>query len=241
MTNVLKRRYDAVLFDLDGTLLETAPEIAAAVNDALADIGLPPVEPALIRRFIGHGVRQTLSRSYDQAQVSRPNPMPAEREAAIDRAMARFDHHYGQRHARLSAPFPGTLEALRALQGAGIRRALVTNKETRFVDQVLAGSELGSLLEVLVCGDTLAHRKPSPAPALHALAQLGVPRERALLVGDSAIDVACARNAGIEVWLVPFGYNGGVPAAESRPDRVIANLGEVALACAPVGDGLATG
>jgi phosphoglycolate phosphatase len=125
------------------------------------------------------------------------------------------------------------LETLRALRGAGIRCALVSNKETRFVEQLLEGTELGALFELHVCGDTLPQRKPYAAPVLYALAHFGIARERALLVGDSAIDVACARNAGIAVWLVPYGYNGGVPAADARPDRVIDNLSEVARACLP--------
>ena len=87
------------------------------------------------------------------------------------------------------------------------------------------------MIDLTICGDTLPRKKPDPLPVLHALETFGVRRERALLVGDSAIDVACARNAGIEVWMVPYGYNGGQPASEAGADRVIESLSEVAAAC----------
>lgn len=224
---MFNRPYDAVLFDLDGTLLDTAPEIAAAVNTALAELGLSAADKALVRRFIGHGVRQTLAQAYDHVQ---PGAEAARREADLDTAMHGFERHYGL-VARLSQPFADTVATLRALRGAGVKCAIVSNKETRFVEQLLEGSALPALIDLTICGDTLPRKKPDPLPVLHALETFGVSRERALLVGDSAIDVACARNAGIEVWMVPYGYNGGQPASEAGADRVIESLSEVAAAC----------
>lgn len=228
------RPYDAVLFDLDGTLLETAPEIAGAVNGALNDLGLPGADPQLIRRFIGHGVRQTLAQAYDHVQPGREPVPTAKRDADLDRAMLGFELHYG-RLARHSQPFADTVSTLEALREAGVRTAIVSNKETRFVEQLLEGGPLPALVDLMVCGDTLPRKKPDPDPVHHALQAFGIAHARALMVGDSAIDVACARNAGIAVWLVPYGYNGNQPAREAGADRVIDSLSEVAAACVGAG------
>ncbi|WP_293397020.1 HAD-IA family hydrolase [Nevskia sp.] len=226
------RPFDAVLFDLDGTLLETAPEIAAAVNLSIIDQGLPPADTDAVRFFIGHGVRQTIAKAYDT--VSLTGTTAEKREADIDAALIRFEHHYG-RLAPLSQPFADTVSTLVSLRAAGVKCAIVSNKETRFVEQLLADGPLPALIDLVVCGDTLAQKKPDAAPALHAMAAFGSSRERTLLVGDSSIDVACARNAGITVWMVPYGYNGGHPAAEAGADRVINTLTEVAHACSGTG------
>ena len=98
-------------------------------------------------------------------------------------------------------------------------------------DTMLAGGPLPGLIDLLVCGDTLAKKKPDAAPILYALEKFGTAASRTLMVGDSSIDVACARNAGVPVWMVPYGYNGGHPAESAGADRVIPTLTEVALAC----------
>jgi len=224
------RRYDAVLFDLDGTLLDTAPEIAAAVNAALADLGLPEADPRQVRKFIGHGVRETIARAYDHVCIDQPDA--AQREADVELGVNRFAEHYGDRFARLSQPFPEVVETLQRLRDSGIKCALVSNKETRFVEQLLKDGPLPALMDLMICGDTLARKKPDPLPARHALEAFGVPPERALLVGDSSIDVACGRNAGVTVWLVPYGYNGDQRAEDAGADHVVRSLSEVAHACA---------
>ncbi|GAC1624245.1 MAG: phosphoglycolate phosphatase [Nevskia sp.] len=221
------RPYDAVLFDLDGTLLDTAPEIAAAVNAALAELGLPAAEEPLVRRFIGHGVRQTIAQAYDHVS---PGAEAAQREADLDQGMLAFGEHYG-RMAPLSQPFADTVSTLTQLRAAGVKCAIVSNKEGRFVAQLLDGGPLPALIDLTICGDTLARKKPDPLPIAHTLQAFGVRPERALFVGDSRIDVACARNAGVQVWMVPYGYNGGQPASEAGADRVIGSLSEVARAC----------
>ncbi len=222
------RPFDAVLFDLDGTLLETAPEIGAAVSLAIAEQGLPPVDIAGVRFFIGHGVRQTIAKAYDT--VAPAGTSAAKREADIDAALARFEHHYEQL-APQSQPFADTVSTLTALRAAGVKCAIVSNKETRFVEQLLAGGPLPGLIDLLVCGDTLPKKKPDAAPILYAVDRFGTQLSRTLMVGDSSIDVACARNAGVPVWMVPYGYNGGHPVEEAGADRIIDTLSEVAHAC----------
>lgn len=224
----MSRPFDAVLFDLDGTLLETAPEIGAAVSLAIAEQGLPPVDIAGVRFFIGHGVRQTIAKAYDTVAPS--GTTATKRDADIDAALLRFEHHYA-RLAPQSQPFADTVSTLSTLRSLGVKCAIVSNKETRFVEQLLEGGPLPALIDLLVCGDTLAKKKPDAAPILYALEKFGTAAARTLMVGDSSIDVACARNAGVPVWMVPYGYNGGEPAEHAGADRVILTLTEVALAC----------
>lgn len=224
----MTRPFDAVLFDLDGTLLETAPEIGAAVSLAIAEQGLPKVDIGAVRFFIGHGVRQTIAKAYDT--VAPAGTPDAKRNADIDAALLRFEHHYAQL-APQSRPFADTVSTLTRLRALGVKCAIVSNKETRFVEQLLAGGPLPALIDLLVCGDTLAEKKPHPAPIQHAMQVFGTAPARTLMVGDSSIDVACARNAGVPVWMVPYGYNGGEPAEHAGADRVILTLTEVALAC----------
>ena len=224
----MSRPFDAVLFDLDGTLLETAPEIGAAVSLAIAEQGLPTVDIAGVRFFIGHGVRQTIAKAYDT--VAPAGTTAAKREADIDAALLRFEHHYA-RLAPQSQPFADTVSTLTTLRALGVKCAIVSNKETRFVEQLLEGGPLPALIDLLVCGDTLEKKKPDAAPIQFALERFGTTAARTLMVGDSSIDVACARNAGVPVWMVPYGYNGGHPAENAGADRVIPTLTEVALAC----------
>ena len=221
------RPFDAVLFDLDGTLLDSAPEIVASVNAALRALGLPVAEEALVSSFIGYGVRRTLGQAYDHVS---PGIESTKREADLDRAMLTFGEHYG-RIAPNSQLFPDTVSTLTALHNAGVKCAIVSNKEAHFVSQLLSGGPLPALIDLTISGDTLSRRKPDPLPVTHTLDVFGIGRDRALFVGDSHVDVACARAAGVQVWLVPYGYNGGRPASEAGADRVIESLSDVARAC----------
>ena len=120
-------------------------------------------------------------------------------------------------------PEESVRETLTALRRQGVKLAVVTNKEARHTTAILAAHGLLSLLDLVISGDTLPTRKPDPAGIAFCLAHFGVPIQRALFVGDSSIDVATARNAGVRVWALPYGYNMGQPIEASIPDRVIAD------------------
>jgi phosphoglycolate phosphatase len=213
-----------VLFDLDGTLADTAPDIADAVNRVLAAHGLPALPEPWIRDRIGNGSRALLEHAW--AAVAR---WPGNGGALVHE----FAAHYAACCGRRGAAYPGALETLGALRAAGVRCALLTNKEERFARRVLEAYGLSGLFDIEVFGDSLPAKKPDPLPIRHALDRLGVPAAQALLVGDSAIDVATARNAGIAVWAVSYGYNGGTAPAALEADHVIHALGEVAEAYSP--------
>lgn len=212
-------------FDLDGTLVDTAGEIAEAVHRTFDDVGLARRPDDEIVRLIGRGTRELLLRLL--ARVTSEQPRLAERlrtEAVLDR----FEHHYAATAGQTGLPFPGCVAALESLQALGLRLVCVTNKEQRHAERVLAATGLAPHFELLIGGDTLPFKKPDARVFEHVLAHFGIAASQTAHVGDSAIDVETARNAGVAAWAVPYGYNAGVPIAESAPDRLFDTLPAVA-------------
>jgi phosphoglycolate phosphatase len=199
------RALEAVLFDLDGTLLDTAADIAEALNRALAEHGWPPIAPSEVRRMIGRGSPVLIERAaaFQGRQLD---------EAAKAAVLERFFHHYGslEESGEFKAePYAGAGECLRVLHTAGLRIAVVTNKYERFANGLLKALALSDWVDCVVGGDSCPRRKPDPAPLLFACEQLGRAPSHALMVGDSTNDVQAARGAGIPVICVPYGYNEG--------------------------------
>lgn len=214
--------FDAVLFDLDGTLVETAPEIADAVNDTLTALGHAPVAQQQVDDWIGHGTRELLVKALAQALgLSLAAVRASGSFAAVE---AEFGQHYQARCGTRSQLYPKVRESLETLRAAGVKLAVVTNKEGRYTQTVLDVHGLTPLFDRVISGDTLPVKKPDPAAVDDCLQRFGVARERTLFVGDSSIDVATARNAGIAVWALPYGYNMGQPIEACGPDRVIPDL-----------------
>lgn len=214
--------FDMVMFDLDGTLIETAPEIADATNDTLTQFGLSAVTQQQVNDWIGHGTQTLLVQALATAQgISREAVRSAGNFADISAA---FVQHYGQRCGTRSHLYPYVREVLHILKGQGVKLAVVTNKEQRYTQVVLDAHQLAPLFDRVISGDTFATKKPTPVGIEACLAQFGVPRERALFVGDSSIDVATARNAGVAVWVLPYGYNMGEPTESCHADRVVADF-----------------
>ena len=213
--------FDLIMFDLDGTLIETAPEICDAVNDTLRHFELKAVTQQQVNDWIGHGTRELLI----QALAFGHNTDVASVRASdcLGLITAEFDQHYQRRCGTRSHLYPQVRETLIALRQRGVKLAVVTNKEGRYTATVLGAHQLAPLLDSVVSGDTLATKKPDPAGIQSCLSRFGVSRDRALFVGDSSIDVATARNAGVAVWALPYGYNMGQPIEACAPDRVIAD------------------
>ncbi|MEZ5560718.1 MAG: phosphoglycolate phosphatase [Pseudomonadales bacterium] len=206
------RRYAGYLFDLDGTLVDTAPDINAALNVGLARCGLEPVNVALTRHWVGHGARVVVQQALDHQQRSHD---------ALEEVLDAFLGHYETHIADFSRPYPGVREALAALSSRGARLAVVTNKLTRLSLPLLEALELTPLFDIVVCGDTTARPKPAADPALHACRALGLEPADTLFVGDSSTDVDCARAAGCPVVCVADGYNHGIAPSTLGADAVI--------------------
>ncbi len=212
-------RFDLVLFDLDGTLIETAPEICDAVNDTLQDLRLPEVESERVSDWIGHGTSELLVQALAHAEKTSADAVRVAPDFAA--AKDRFDRHYRQRCGTRSQLYPHVREVLQSLRASGVKLAVVTNKEAGYTRTVLDAHQLAPLFDCVVSGDTFPVKKPDPRGVLSCLEQFDVKAQRALFVGDSSIDVATARAAGVTVWALPYGYNMGKPIQDCGPDRVI--------------------
>ncbi len=221
--------YDLVMFDLDGTLIETAPEICDAVNDTLRQFALPEVAQTQVERWIGHGTGELLIQAL--ASATRTDAAQVRASDTLASVSPVFDRHYRQRCGTRSHLYPQVRETLAQLKAQGVKLAVVTNKEGRYTDTVLGAHALAGSFDRVISGDTLATKKPDPAGVRRCLQDFAVPPQRALFVGDSSIDAATARNAGVAVWLLPYGYNMGEPIERCLPDRVIADFS--ALGAAP--------
>lgn len=224
----MTRNQELVIFDLDGTLIATAPEICDAVNDALTGSELPHVTQEQVERWIGHGTFELLAQAVAFAlDMEAPE---ARQSDTLKRVAAEFDKSYQSRCGTRSHPYPDAPEVLEDLRAAGFKLALLTNKEVRYASRILAAHRLEQMFDKLVFGDSLTARKPDPQGIRLCLRDLGIEPQRALLVGDSWIDVATARNAGIAIWAMPHGYNEGQAIAASHPDRVIDGFGPLRAA-----------
>ncbi len=208
----------AVVIDLDGTLLHTAPDIAEAARRMMAELGLPPVPEETVGTYIGNGVSRLIKRVLTGSMDGEPDA------SLFERARPIFERHYAEVVSLHSRPFPDVVEGLQALQKAGHRLACITNKAERFTVPLLKDTGLHDYFELILCGDTLPRGKPDPLPLLHACKVFGIPPERMLLIGDSLNDTQAARAAGCHVFCVPYGYNRGRPVGELDADAVVDSL-----------------
>jgi phosphoglycolate phosphatase len=217
--------WKAIFFDLDGTLVHTSPEIADAVNDTLRHFGWPEVSQTQVDNWIGQGTRELLILAL--AQVTQQSVEQVRKGADLQQALPIFDRQYQARCGTRSILYPHVLDTLQHLRELGCRLAVVTNKEGRYTDTVLRVHGLTSRFDLVVSGDTYTRKKPDPIAVNEALARWRIRASDALFVGDSSIDAATARNAGIAVWLLPYGYNMGQALEACAPDRVIENFSEL--------------
>ncbi|WP_042300833.1 phosphoglycolate phosphatase [Paraburkholderia kururiensis] len=190
----------AVLVDLDGTMVDTAADIAAAVNFMLAEFGAEPLTLETVRGLIGRGVPALVRRSLEAARL--------DRRLSAGRAEPVFHHYYAQVNGRLGTVYSGVTEGLAALKREGYALACVTNKPRSLAAPLLALTGLSRHLDALVAGDSIAHMKPAPEPLWHAAELLGADAANTVLVGDSPVDVAAAQAAGMPVFIVTYGYAG---------------------------------
>jgi phosphoglycolate phosphatase len=220
MKAVFPLRVKAVMIDLDGTLLDTIPDLAAAANLMLEALGRAPLDAALIRTFVGKGVpnlvKRTLAGDIDGEVDS----------ALLERALPLYERCYDSVNGRHTTVYPGVIEGLDRLRELHFELACVTNKSARFTQPLLEHMKLSEYFSEVVAGDTLPKKKPDPAPLIHACAQFGIAPSDMLMIGDSVNDAQAARAAGCPVFCVPYGYNEGRDVRELDVDAIVASIVE---------------
>lgn len=212
---------EAVIFDLDGTLVNTLGDFQVALHRTMADLGLPPVSDALIEQTIGKG-SEHLIRSLLAHQLSRPEVKGAGQacaaltvDALFDRAWQRYQHHYLAINGQFANVYPGVAEVLTELAANGMPMACLTNKPLAFAQALLKDKALTSFFGPVFGGDSFERKKPDPLPLLKTCEALGTAPARTLMVGDSSNDAQAAHAAGCPVVLVTYGYNHGQPVQDT--------------------------
>lgn len=213
-----------VLFDLDGTLLDSAPDLTLAIDRMLASLDRPIAGPERVRNWVGNGAQMLVRRALTQSDT----PCGDEPELALfDRAFDLFLINYGQCCAEQSTLYPGVQELISFLYDSQVSMGLVTNKPMSFTETLLDEFSLRRYFSVVLGGDSLSEKKPHPMPLQYAMDKLKVTPLQTLMVGDSRSDIKAAQAAGCKVAAVSYGYNHGEPVSSYNPDIIIDNLIEL--------------
>jgi phosphoglycolate phosphatase len=210
---------DLLIFDLDGTLIDSKLDLAHSVNAARAQFGLPPLDIQLIGNYVGNGAPVLMRRAMGQ-ETSEEN---------VGKALEFFLVYYGHHKLDHTRPYPGVREALEEMRRDGVRMAVLTNKPVNISGRILDGLGLSQYFERVYGGNSFERKKPDPLGVEALLKELGVPKDRAMMVGDSAVDVRTARNAGVSVCGVTYGFQPET-FADDPPDMMVDRPEELARA-----------
>lgn len=214
----------ALLFDLDGTLVDSVPDLAVAVDATLVAIQLPPAGELRVRQWVGNGAVKLIARALADANNVTEQAVCQQQ---LDQAHQLFLGHYAECNGRYSRLYAGVKPMLAAWQRRHIPLAIVTNKPIQFVPQLLAQLSIADYFSLLVGGECVAEKKPSPLPLLFAAEQLRVNPQQCLMVGDSRNDVLAAQAALMPVVALRDGYNHGEPIALVSPDLIVDSCNEL--------------
>jgi phosphoglycolate phosphatase len=221
-------RARAVIIDLDGTLLDTVADLAAAVNRMLAELGRDALPEDTVAAYVGKGAEVLVHRALGGALEARVDP------ALHARGHEAFLRHYRDTNGRHARAYDGVSDGLDAMRAKGLRLACVTNKPQAFADPLLERCGLREAFELVLGGDALPAKKPDPLPLLHAARHFGVVPAEVVAIGDSINDALAARAAGMRVLAVPYGYNEGRDVALLDVDGIVGSLREAAALIEPI-------
>lgn len=225
---MLRQRPRMVLVDLDGTMVDSVPDLAYCVDEMMRRIGRAPWGEAKVREWVGNGVERLVKRALTGQLEAEPD------EASYQQAYPIFLELYADNTSARSQLYPGVRAGLEYLSRAGFHLGCVTNKAKRFTEPLLQYLGVRDFFGIVVSGDCLPQRKPDPAPLLHVARHFGVPPTDALMLGDSVSDVKAARAAGFPIICVSYGYNHGQDIRSAQPDAVIDSLAELSRLLDPL-------
>jgi len=210
-----------VLIDVDGTLVDSVPDLAYCVDEMLKAIDMAPHGEAEVRHWVGNGVERLVRRALIGQLDGEPDDILFEKAYPIFMAL------YKENTSKRSTIYPGVKEGVEYLKQSGYQLGCVTNKAEAFTHPLLKDLGLFDYFESIVSGDTLDKKKPDPLPLLYSAEKMGVKAEDSLMLGDSISDVKAARAAGFQIICMSYGYNHGVDICESNPDAVIDSMTEL--------------
>ena len=212
---------EMILIDVDGTLVDSVPDLAYCVNEMLKQLGMPERDEQSIRHWVGNGVERLVKRGLINALDGEPD------EALYQKALPIFRDLYAVNTSVRSHLYDGVLEGLDYMKAAGYRLGCVTNKAGEFTLPILRDLGIADYFEVTICGDDTPRKKPDPLPLLTACERLAVKPEQSMMIGDSQSDVKAARAAGFSIICLSYGYNHGEDIRDFNPDAVIDSFTEL--------------
>jgi phosphoglycolate phosphatase len=211
------RHKELILFDFDGTLIDSVPDLSRSINHMLESLGRPVFEEARVRSWVGNGARTLVERALHASYGDHEPPAPA----LIDDALDTFLNFYAENLSVDTVTYPNVPQVLQRLRDEGYRLAIVTNKPAAFIEPILQTMGMDTLFELKIGGDSLPHKKPDPLPLLHVCATLGIDREKCVMVGDSKNDILAAKAAQMHCIGLGYGYNYDEDIAAYGPDLVL--------------------
>ena len=221
METVLLTRPEMVLIDVDGTLVDSVPDLAYCVDQMMIELGLPERGDQRVRQWVGNGVERLVKRSLINRLDGEPD------EALYNKALPVFEALYRENTSKRSRLYRGVNEALDFLKSTGVRMGCVTNKASQFTLPLLQDLGVHDYFEVVICGDMVERKKPDPMPLLQAAIQLETEARASMMLGDSMSDVKAARAAGFQIVCMSYGYNHGEDIRDYSPDAVIDSMDEI--------------
>jgi len=214
-------RPEMVLIDVDGTLVDSVPDLAYCVDAMMKELGMPERGEQRVRHWVGNGVERLVKRALVDQLDGEPD------EALFAQALPVFEALYRDNTSKRSCLYPGVKEALDFLQTTGVRIGCVTNKASQFTLPLLQDLGVRDYFEIVICGDMVARKKPDPMPLLQAADQLETEPRASMMLGDSMSDVKAARAAGFQIVCMSYGYNHGEDIRDYNPDAVVDSMAEI--------------
>lgn len=215
------KRPEMVLIDVDGTLVDSVPDLAWCVDAMMRELGRPEHGEQKVRHWVGNGVERLVKR----ALIDNLDGEPEEND--FQQALPIFQALYADNTSKRSHLYEGVTEALEFLKGTGVQMGCVTNKASQFTIPILEDLAVRDYFEIVICGDMVERKKPDPMPLLQAAEQMGADPAQSLMLGDSMSDVKAARAAGFAIVCMSYGYNHGEDIHDSNPDAVVDSMADI--------------
>ncbi len=215
------KKPEMVLIDVDGTLVDSVPDLAWCVDAMMSELDLPERGEARVRHWVGNGVERLVKRALINKLDGEPD------EEQYNKALPVFQDLYSENTSKRSSLYEGVTEALDFLKTTGVRIGCVTNKASQFTLPILKDLGIADYFEIVICGDMVERKKPDPMPLLQAAEQLDTAAEASLMLGDSMSDVKAARAANFGIICMSYGYNHGEDIRDYHPDAVVDSMAEI--------------